>query len=95
MPTVQIADDKKYGKAIGLLLEMGGIFRTKPTRQLVIGPAQLQTLQMAGLVTAGAFALRDDAKSWAVPDQATRPGSSSAFCVAVRSHTKPRSLPQR
>jgi len=50
MPTVQIADDKKYGKAIGLLLEMGGIFRTKPTRQLVIGPAQLQVLRVAGLV---------------------------------------------
>ena len=50
MPTVQIADDTKYGKAIGLLLEMGGIFRTKPTRQLVVGPAQLQALRMAGLV---------------------------------------------
>ena len=49
-PTVQISDDKKYGKAIGLLLEMGGIFRTKPMRQLVIGPAQLQALQGAGLV---------------------------------------------
>ena len=48
--TVQIADDTKYGKAIGLLLEMGGLFRTKPTRQLVIGPAQLQALQAAGLV---------------------------------------------
>ena len=50
MPTAQIADDKKYGKAIGLLLEMGGIFRTKPTRQLIIGPAQLQALRNAGLV---------------------------------------------
>ena len=50
MPTVQIADDKKYGKAIGLLLEMGGIFRTKPTRELIIGPAQLQALRLARLV---------------------------------------------
>ena len=50
MPTVQIADDKKHAKAIGLLLQMGGIFRTKPTRQLVVGPAQLQALQDAGLV---------------------------------------------
>jgi hypothetical protein len=50
MPTVQIADDKKYGKAIGPLLEMGGVFRTKPVRQLVIGPGQLQALQAAGLV---------------------------------------------
>jgi hypothetical protein len=53
MPTVQIADDKKYGKAIGLLLEMGGLFRTKPTRQLVIGPAQLQALRLAGLAPKG------------------------------------------
>jgi hypothetical protein len=50
MPTVQITDEKKYTKAIGLLLEMGGIFRTKPVRQLVIGPGQLQVLQGAGLV---------------------------------------------
>jgi hypothetical protein len=26
MPTVQIGDQKKYGKAIGFLLAMGGIF---------------------------------------------------------------------
>lgn len=50
MPTVQITDEKKYAKAIGLLYEMGGIFRTKPVRQLVIGPGQLQVLQAAGLV---------------------------------------------
>jgi hypothetical protein len=50
MPTVQITDERKYVKAIGLLMEMGGIFRTKPTRQLVIGPGQLQVLQAAGLV---------------------------------------------
>jgi hypothetical protein len=50
MPTVQIADDKTHAKAIGLLIRMGGIFRTKPTRQLVVGPAQLQALQQAGLV---------------------------------------------
>jgi hypothetical protein len=50
MPTIQIADDKKYGKAIGILLELGGVFRTKPTRQLVVGAGQLQVLQAAGLV---------------------------------------------
>ncbi len=51
MPTVQFASDKKYGQAIALLLyEVGGIFRTKPVRQLVIGPGQLQALQAAGLV---------------------------------------------
>jgi hypothetical protein len=50
MPTVQIRNEKKYAKAIGLLLEMGGIFRTKPVRQLVIGPGQLQVLRAAGVV---------------------------------------------
>jgi hypothetical protein len=50
MATVQILDDKKYRKALGLLYDMGGIFRTKPTRQFVIGPAQLQALQRAGLL---------------------------------------------
>jgi hypothetical protein len=50
VPTVQFADDKKYGKAISLLYEIGGIFRGKPTRQLVVGPAQVQALRQAGLV---------------------------------------------
>jgi hypothetical protein len=50
MPTVQITDEKKYAKALGLLYDMGGIFRTKPPQQLVIGPAQFQALQEAGLV---------------------------------------------
>jgi hypothetical protein len=49
MPSVQIKDDKTYGKAIWLLLEMGGIFRTKYPRELVVGPAQLQALRAAGL----------------------------------------------
>jgi hypothetical protein len=53
MPTVQIADNRKYGRAIGLLLEMGGLFRTKPTRQLVISPGQLRALREAGLVAKG------------------------------------------
>ena len=63
MPTVQIADNKKYGKAINLLLEMGGVFRTKPTRQLVIGPAQLQALRLAGLVPRGNGARKRGQKS--------------------------------
>ena len=51
MATVQIKDEKKYVKAIGLLYEMGGLFRTKPTRQIVVGPYQLQVLRKAGLVS--------------------------------------------
>jgi hypothetical protein len=50
MPTIQITDEKKYARAIGLLHELGGIFRTKPVRQLVIGPGQLRVLQAAGVV---------------------------------------------
>lgn len=50
MATVQIKDEKKYARAIGLLYEMGGLFHTKPTRQLVIGPFQLEVLQQAGLI---------------------------------------------
>jgi hypothetical protein len=50
MATIQIKDEKKYTRAIGLLYEMGGLFRTKPTNQLVVGPFQLQVLQQAGLV---------------------------------------------
>jgi len=51
MPTVQIADEKKYGKALSMLIyEIGGLFWTKPVRRLVINPGQLQILQAAGLV---------------------------------------------
>jgi len=50
MATVQILNEKKYAKALGLLYDLGGLFRTKPTWQLVIGPAQLHLLQQAGLV---------------------------------------------
>ncbi len=50
MPTVQLPDNDTHDKAIGLLIRMGGIFRTKPVRQLVVGPAQLLALQQAGLV---------------------------------------------
>jgi len=50
MLTVELFDNKTYGRAIRLLLDMGGIFRTKPPRQLVVGPAQFQALKQAGLV---------------------------------------------
>lgn len=50
MPEVQILDDTKYGKALRLLISMGGMFRSKPTHTLVIGPAQCQARVDAGLV---------------------------------------------
>jgi hypothetical protein len=51
MTTVQILDDKKYGKAVWILTyKVGGMFRTMPVRQLVIDPVQLRALQEAGLV---------------------------------------------
>ena len=52
MPQVQILDDTKYGKALQLLLSIGGMFRSLPTRRLLIGPAQFQALVSAGLVEA-------------------------------------------
>jgi hypothetical protein len=48
---VQILDTTKYGKALRLLLTMGGMFRSKPTRRLMIGRAQFQALVDAGLVS--------------------------------------------
>ncbi len=50
MPTAQMSDEKRHAKAIGLLIRMGGIFRTRPVRQLVVSPAQLLALREAGLV---------------------------------------------
>lgn len=50
MATIQIDNDRNYGKALRLLYEMGGIVRTKPVRRLVVGPAQIQMLRTAGLV---------------------------------------------
>ena len=52
MPAIQILDTAKYGKALRLLLSMGGMFRSKPIRTLVVGPTQLQALVDAGLVQA-------------------------------------------
>jgi hypothetical protein len=52
MPEVRLPDIKKYGKAIGLLLRMGGMFRTRPTHVLVVGETQYQALVEAGLVKA-------------------------------------------
>jgi hypothetical protein len=51
MATVQIKDEKKYTKAIGLLFSMGGFFWTRPTRQLVVNPMQEQALRNAGLLS--------------------------------------------
>lgn len=50
MATVQIKDDKSFMKAIGLLLDMGGIFQTRHPRKLLIGPNQIQALRTAGLL---------------------------------------------
>jgi hypothetical protein len=50
MATVQIPDEKKYVKAIGLLHEMGGMFSTRPTRRLIISPFQREALQNAGVL---------------------------------------------
>lgn len=51
MPRVHIEDDLKYSKAIGLLLDRGGFFWTKPARDLVVNAGQMEALQRAGLVS--------------------------------------------
>ncbi len=50
MPTVQLRDDKSFVKAIGVLLDLGGLFQTRHPRQLVIGPVQIKALRTAGLL---------------------------------------------
>jgi hypothetical protein len=50
MATIQIKDDKTYGKAIEVLLELGGLFQTRHPRKLMIGPGQVRALRDAGLV---------------------------------------------
>ena len=50
MPVVEIPEDRKYEKAVGLLLRMGGMFRTRPTHVLVVGDGQYRALVKAGLV---------------------------------------------
>ena len=50
MATVELKDDEMYGKAICLLLEMGGLFQTRHPRKLLIGPVQIQALRTAGLL---------------------------------------------
>ncbi len=47
---VHIPDNNKYAKALDILYQMGGLFRTRPTHVLVVGPAQFQALANAGLV---------------------------------------------
>ena len=33
MATIQFKDDKTYGKAIGVMLELGGLFQTRVSAQ--------------------------------------------------------------
>ena len=49
MLEVKIKPDK-YGKAIGLLLEMGGGFQTRHERTLIVNSQQRRILQEAGFV---------------------------------------------
>jgi hypothetical protein len=40
----------KYGSAIRLLLERGGVFQTRPERTLIVNAGQKRVLEEAGLV---------------------------------------------
>jgi hypothetical protein len=51
MLAVKIKADK-YGKAIALLLQMGGGFQTRFERTLIVNPEQRSALEQAGVVAA-------------------------------------------
>ncbi len=50
MATIEFKDDKTYGKAIGVMLELGGWFQARHPRKLLIGPGQIQALRNVGLL---------------------------------------------
>ena len=51
MAIVELKTDKQFEKAIGVLVEMGGLFQTRyPRKLLMLGPNQLQALRQAGLL---------------------------------------------
>jgi hypothetical protein len=52
MPAAVKIKAGKYGRAIGLLLERGGVFQTRHERTLIVDSEQKQVLEEAGLVEA-------------------------------------------
>jgi hypothetical protein len=50
MPTAVRIKVGKYGSAIGLLLERGGVFQTRHERTLIVNPEQKKALVDAGLI---------------------------------------------
>lgn len=50
MPTGVKIKAGKYGRAIGLLLERGGAFQTRPERTLLVNAEQRKVLEEADLV---------------------------------------------
>jgi hypothetical protein len=49
MATVEITDEKKYGKALSMLIyEIGGLFCTKPVRRLVVNPGRFKSCSRPG-----------------------------------------------
>ena len=52
MPAAVKIKAGKYGNAIGLLLERGGSFQTRPELTLIVNPDQRKALEEAGLVEA-------------------------------------------
>ena len=52
MPAAVRIKAGKYGSAIGLLLERGGVFQTRHERTLIVNSEQKEALEEAGLVEA-------------------------------------------
>jgi hypothetical protein len=52
MLEIQIKDNSRYEKALGILHRMGGMFRTRHKHILIVGPGQYAELVRAGVVEA-------------------------------------------
>jgi len=52
MPAAVKIKARKYGSAIGLLLERGGTFQTRHERTLIVNSDQKKALAQAGLIEA-------------------------------------------
>jgi hypothetical protein len=50
MPAAVKIKAGKYGSAIGMLLERGGAFQTRPERILIVNGDQRKVLEEAGLI---------------------------------------------
>jgi hypothetical protein len=63
MPAVVKIKAGKYGSAIGLLLERGGVFQTRHERTLIVSSDQKKALEQADLVESKPLATSSSRRS--------------------------------